>query len=62
MPVPQKTFFLVERASCLLQNLIKMNFAILSNLPCPVFNLPCPAFDLPCPVFNLIENYPIAFS
>ena len=27
MPVPQKTFFLVEQASCLLQNLIKMNFA-----------------------------------
>ncbi len=27
LPVPQKTFFLVEQASCLLQNLIKMNFA-----------------------------------
>ncbi len=32
MPVPQKKF-LVEQASCLLQNLIKMNFAILSNIP-----------------------------
>ncbi|MEG4344153.1 hypothetical protein QUB70_12795 [Microcoleus sp. A003_D6] len=27
MPVPQKTFFLVERASCPFQNLIKRTFA-----------------------------------
>jgi len=27
MPIPQKTFFLVERASCPFQNLIKRTFA-----------------------------------
>ncbi|MEG4347667.1 hypothetical protein QUB70_30965 [Microcoleus sp. A003_D6] len=27
MPIPQKTFFLVERASCPFQNLIKRIFA-----------------------------------
>ncbi|MEG4347425.1 hypothetical protein QUB70_29720 [Microcoleus sp. A003_D6] len=26
MPIPQKTFFLVERASCPFQNLIKRTF------------------------------------
>ncbi len=42
MPVPQKTFSLVEQASCLLQNLIKMNFAR-GIIATPVFGTDSPA-------------------
>jgi len=53
MPVPQKTFFLVKQASCLLQNLIKMTFArgLLAfgikeaNSQLPIPNYPFPIFS-----------------
>ncbi|MEG4342067.1 hypothetical protein QUB70_02095 [Microcoleus sp. A003_D6] len=45
MPVPKKTFFLVERASCPFQNFIKRTFArglfaiTISNLKSQISNL-----------------------